>query len=153
MSIFHKDSEEIKFKFLSDSVLKAFEKDGRKYCRLTASSNAEDQHILDFGFWISDWPRHFRFWIFDLRLVERRGVLVSPAIRIPKSAIPNGLMIGSGTKLGASVTVLVRDKSPNPKRSKGINTFSICDFRFAIGRFGALESWVIRNPKSAIPNA
>jgi hypothetical protein len=42
MSIFHKDSEEIKFKFLSDSVLKAFEQDGRKYCRLTASSDGED---------------------------------------------------------------------------------------------------------------
>ncbi len=46
MSILHKDHKtdeaEIKFKFLSDSVLKAFEKDGRKYCRLTASSNAED---------------------------------------------------------------------------------------------------------------
>ncbi len=46
MSIFHKDNKtddtEIKFKFLSDSVLKAFEQDGRKYCRLTASSNAED---------------------------------------------------------------------------------------------------------------
>ncbi|MBK8148892.1 MAG: hypothetical protein IPK58_11950 [Acidobacteria bacterium] len=46
MSILHKDHKtdesEIKFKFLSDSVLKAFEQDGRKYCRLTASSNAED---------------------------------------------------------------------------------------------------------------
>ena len=46
MSIFRKqpnsETDEIKFKFLSDSVLKAFEKDGRKYCRLTASSNAED---------------------------------------------------------------------------------------------------------------
>ncbi|MBK8148893.1 MAG: hypothetical protein IPK58_11955 [Acidobacteria bacterium] len=35
-------------------------------------------------------------------------------------AVKTWQMIGSGTKLGASVTVLVRDKSPNPKRSKGI---------------------------------
>ncbi|MBK8148982.1 MAG: hypothetical protein IPK58_12440 [Acidobacteria bacterium] len=45
MSILHKDHKtdeaEIKFKFLSDSVLKAFEK---------------DIAILDFGFWILDWP-------------------------------------------------------------------------------------------------
>jgi len=34
--------DEIRFKFLADSVLKAFEKDGRKSWRLTASSNAED---------------------------------------------------------------------------------------------------------------
>ncbi|MBK8150346.1 MAG: hypothetical protein IPK58_19660 [Acidobacteria bacterium] len=46
MSIFRKqpksETDEIKFKFLSDSVLKAFEQDGRRYCRLTASSYAED---------------------------------------------------------------------------------------------------------------
>ncbi len=43
MSILHKDHKtdesEIKFKFLSDSVLKAFEKDNAFW-------------ILDFGFWI-----------------------------------------------------------------------------------------------------
>ncbi len=49
MSILHKDNKtdetEIKFKFLSDSVLKAFEQDGRKY-----------QRILDFGLRILEWP-------------------------------------------------------------------------------------------------
>lgn len=35
-------------------------------------------------------------------------------------AVKTWQMISNGTKLGASVTVLVLDKSPNPKRNKGI---------------------------------
>ncbi len=118
MSILHKehkiDEAEIRFKFLSDSVLKAFEKDGRKFCRLTASSNAEDlvgdvmsQKALEqmkssaaTRFWIWD----FGFWIGR----TRNDRSLNREIRNRKSAIPNAW------------AVLVRDKSPNPKRSKGI---------------------------------
>jgi len=48
--------DEIRFKFLSDSVLKAFEKDGLA--------------IWDLRFSICDWPLHFRFAILDFRFDE-----------------------------------------------------------------------------------
>ncbi|MBK8147779.1 MAG: hypothetical protein IPK58_06060 [Acidobacteria bacterium] len=63
--------DEIKFKFLSDSVLKAFEQDGRKYYRLTASSNAEDL-VGD----VMSLKAATRFWIWDFGLVEP-GMIVS----------------------------------------------------------------------------
>ncbi len=76
MSILHKDHKtdesEIKFRFLSDSVLKAFE---------------EDIAILDFGFWIRE------FSICDRsKLRVSIGTVGGPAIcENPKPALPNVL--------------------------------------------------------------
>ncbi|MBK8811950.1 MAG: hypothetical protein IPN69_14635 [Acidobacteria bacterium] len=195
MSILHKDHKtedvEIKFKFLSDSVLKAFEKDGRKYCRLTASSNAEDlvgdvmsQKALEqmkssavgtvmFMNHSTNVPEDVFGTVAEATVEKKTADLVGGGsgevycleylVEVQtdnERAVKTWQMIGSGTKLGASVTVLVRDKSPNPKRNKGINGFWILDFRFWIGRNCEFRSGPsldrqspsIQNPKSAIPN-
>ncbi|MBK8812064.1 MAG: hypothetical protein IPN69_15230 [Acidobacteria bacterium] len=71
--------DEIKFKFLSDSVLKAFEQDGRKYYRLTASSNAEDLVGDVMSLKALEQMKSSaatRFWIWDFGLVEP-GMIVS----------------------------------------------------------------------------
>ncbi len=142
---------EIRFKFLSDSVLKAFEKDGRKYCRLTESSNAEDlvgdvmsQRALEqmksaavgtvmFMNHSTNVPEDVFGTVAEATVEKKTADLVGGSsgevccleylVEVQtdnERAVKTWQMIGSGTKLGASVTVLVRDKSPNPKRSKGI---------------------------------
>lgn len=144
-------SDEITFKFISDSTLKAFEQDGKKYCRLTASSGGEDL----VGDVMSDKALNqmkssavgtVMFMNHSTNVPEDVFGTVSEAMLEPKTvrmtdgkegqlycldylvevqsdnerAVKTWQMIDKGTKLGASVTVLVKDKSPNPKRNKGI---------------------------------
>lgn len=142
---------EIKFKFLSDSVLKAFERDGRKYCRLTASSGGEDlvgdimsQKALEqmksaalgtvmFMNHSTNVPEDVFGTVIEATLEKKKVELTGGGegelycldylVEVQddnERAVKTWQMIEKGTKLGASVTVLVRDKSPNPKRNKGI---------------------------------
>lgn len=144
-------SEEITFKFISDSVLKAFEKDGQKYCRLTASSNGEDLvgdvmsekalgqmkaaavGTVMFMNHSTNVPEDVFGTVIEATLEPKKAGLVGGGeselycldylVEVQddnERALKTWQMIEKGTKLGASVTVLVRDKSPNPKRNKGI---------------------------------
>lgn len=144
-------SDEITFKFLSDSALKAFEKDGKKYCRLTASSNGEDlvgdimsEKALSrmkeaavgtvmFMNHSTNVPEDVFGTVVETELEKKQAALVGGGAgdvlcleyltEVEESnerAVKCWQMMKSGTKLGASVTVLVREKKSNPKRNKGI---------------------------------
>ncbi len=150
-TINHNFPDEITFKFISDSVLKAFEKDGKKYCRLTASSSGEDlvgdimsEKALNrmkeaaigtvmFMNHSTNVPEDVFGSVIETDLGKKQAALVGGGdgellcldylVEVEESnerAVKCWQMIESGKKLGASVTVLVRDKKANPKRNKGI---------------------------------
>lgn len=142
-------SDDITFKFMP--LLKTFEKDGKKYCRLTASSNGEDLvgdimslnalrqmekaavGMLMFMNHKTSVPEDVFGAVVEAELKEEQVDLVGGGkgklqvlhylVEVEETndrAVKCWQMIDSGKKLGASVTVLVKDKSPNPKRNKGI---------------------------------
>ncbi len=141
-------ANEITFKFLP--TLKTFEKDGKKYCRLTASSNAEDlvgdimsvnalkqmeaQAVGTVMFMnhSTNVPEDVFGAIVEAELKEEpvelplgsaKVFVLHYLVEVEESnerAVKCWQMIESGKKLGASVTVLVKDSKPNPKRKNGI---------------------------------
>lgn len=146
------DTAEISFKFLTDSALKAVEKDtdGKKYVRLTASSDDQDfagdvmsaqalrkMETAAVGTCMfmnhkTQVPEDLFGTVVETELLRKpvqktdgscgEALCLEYLVEVYEEnerALKCWQMINKGTKLGASVTVIVTDSSPNPNRKKG----------------------------------